>query len=155
MKLNDLIAPERIVPALRVSSKKQLLQELARRAAQALDRHERDIADAILQRERLGSTALGNGIAVPHARLAGLARVVGLFARLERPVEFDAPDGLPVDLVFLLLAPEGAGADHLTALARVSRLLRDGVMREKLRGTDSREALYALLTDRAASNEAA
>jgi len=153
--LNDLIAPERIVPALRVSSKKQLLQELARRAAQALDRHERDIADAIVQRERLGSTALGNGIAVPHARLPGLARVVGLFARLERPVEFDAPDGLPVDLVFLLLAPEGAGADHLTALARVSRLLRDAVMREKLRGTDSREALYALLTDRAASNEAA
>jgi nitrogen PTS system EIIA component len=155
VKLNDLIALERVVPALRISTKKQLLQELARRAAQTLGRHERDIADAILQRERLGSTALGNGIAVPHARLAGLDRVVGLFARLERPVEFDAPDGQPVDLVFLLLAPEGAGADHLTALARVSRLLRDGVMREKLRGTDSREALYALLTDRAASNEAA
>jgi nitrogen PTS system EIIA component len=155
VKLNDLIAPERVVPALRVSTKKQVLQELARRAAQTLARHERDIADAILQRERLGSTALGNGIAVPHARVAGLSRVVGFFARLERPVEFDAPDGQPVDLVFLLLAPEGAGADHLTALARVSRLLRNAVVREKLRGTDSREALYALLTDRTASDEAA
>jgi nitrogen PTS system EIIA component len=155
VRLNDLIALERIVPALRVSTKKQLLQELARRAGLTLGRHERDIADAILQRERLGSTALGNGIAVPHARLAGLDRVVGLFARLERPVEFDAPDEQPVDLVFLLLAPEGAGADHLTALARVSRLLRDPVMRGKLRGTDRSEALYALLTDRAESNEAA
>jgi len=155
VKLNDLIAPDRVVPALRASTKKQVLQELARRAATALGRHERDIADAILQRERLGSTALGNGIAVPHARLAGLGRVVGVFARLERAVEFDAPDGQPVDLVFLLLAPEGAGADHLTALARVSRLLRDALVREKLRGTEGREALYALLTDRAASNEAA
>ncbi len=155
MKLNDLIAPERVIPALRASTKKQVLQEVARRAAQTIGRHERDIADAILQRERLGTTALGNGIAVPHARLAGIGRVVGVFARLERPVDFDAPDGQAVDLVFLLLAPEGAGADHLTALARVSRLLRDPVVREKLRGTESSEALYALLTDRAASNEAA
>ncbi len=155
MKLDDLIAPERVIPALRASTKKQVLQEVARRAAQTIGRHERDIADAILQRERLGTTALGNGIAVPHARLAGVGRVVGVFARLARPVDFDAPDGQAVDLVFLLLAPEGAGADHLTALARVSRLLRDSVVREKLRGTDSGEALYALLTDRAASNEAA
>ena len=155
MEIFDLIAPERVIASLHASGKKQVLQELARRAAPALGRHEREIYDVLLERERLGSTALGNGVAVPHARLAWLKRIFGLFARLERPVDFDAPDSVPVDLVFLLIAPEGAGADHLKALARVSRLFRAPDMREKLRGTDAPDGLYALMTDAAASGQAA
>jgi PTS system nitrogen regulatory IIA component len=141
----ELVAPERIIPALAASSKRQLLEELAARAGALVGRHEREIFDVLLQRERLGTTAVGRGVAVPHARLAGLDRVFGLFARCAPPVAFDAPDGAPVDLVFLLLAPEGAGADHLEALARVSRLLRDEGLCRKLRGARDAAALYALL----------
>ena len=151
MDVSDLITPQSVVAALHATSKKQVLQELAKRAAQLTGLHERTVFDALLERERLGSTGLGAGIAVPHGRFAALDRIRGLFARLERPVDFDAVDGEKVDLVFLILAPESAGADHLKALARVTRLLRDRTVREKLRGTDNPEALYALLTDRAAS----
>jgi nitrogen PTS system EIIA component len=151
----DLVTPERVVASLKATSKKQALQELARRAAQLLGRHEREVFDLLLQRERLGPTAMGNGVALPHGRLAGLDGVFGLFARLAQPLDFEAVDGRPVDLVFLLLAPESAGADHLKALARVSRLFRDAGLREKLRGTESAVALYALLTDEAASSQAA
>jgi PTS system nitrogen regulatory IIA component len=154
MEITDLITPERVIASLRVTAKKQVLQELAKRAAPLCGLAERAIYDVLLERERLGSTGLGNGIAIPHGKLAGLPRLFGVFARLERPVDFEAVDGQPVDLVFLLLAPETAGADHLKALARVSRLLRERTMREKLRGTDSAEALYALLTDRAATHAA-
>jgi PTS system nitrogen regulatory IIA component len=151
MDVSDLITPQSVVAALHATSKKQVLQELAKRAAQLTGLHERTVFDALLERERLGSTGLGAGIAVPHGRFAALDRIRGLFARLERPVDFDAVDGEKVDLVFLILAPESAGADHLKALARVTRLLRDRTVREKLRGTDNPEALYALLTDRTAS----
>jgi PTS system nitrogen regulatory IIA component len=116
---------------------------------------ERDIFDVLLQRERLGSTGLGQGVAIPHGKLRGLKRIVGLFARLAEPIDFDAVDGLPVDIVFLLLAPEGAGADHLKALARISRLLRDGTAVEKLRASRDAAALYALLTEGEASSHAA
>jgi PTS system nitrogen regulatory IIA component len=102
----------------------------------------------LVERERLGSTGMGQGIAIPHGRLAGLARIVGLFARLETPVAYDAVDDQPVDLVFLLLAPEGAGADHLKALAKVSRLLRNQPACEKLRAASKPEVLYALLTEK-------
>jgi PTS system nitrogen regulatory IIA component len=98
-----------------------------------------------LQREKLGSTGIGNGIAIPHGKLAKIERLFGLFARLDRPVDFDALDGQPVDLVFLLLAPEGAGADHLKALARVARLLRDRDIARKLRDSRDAEAIYAVL----------
>ena len=109
---------------------------------------ERTIYDVLIERERLGSTGIGRGIGIPHGRLPGLDTLSGIFARLDRPVPFDAIDDQPVDLIFLLLAPEGAGADHLKALARVSRLLRDRTVCEKLRGTDNADALYALLIDR-------
>jgi PTS system nitrogen regulatory IIA component len=107
-----------------------------------------------MERERLGTTGVGNGIAIPHGKLANLDKLYGLFARLEKPIDFQAIDKQPVDLIFLLLAPESAGADHLKALARVSRLLRDKQVCEKLRGTDSQEALFALLTESAATQAA-
>src|SRR6201997_5677940 len=147
MEIVDLISPEGVVPNLRATSKKQALQELARRAADLTGLQERAIFDVLLERERLGTTGVGNGIAIPHGKLPNLSRLHGLFARLEKPINFDSIDEQPVDLIFLLLAPESAGADHLKALARVSRLLRDKPTREKLRGTDSAEGLYALLTD--------
>lgn len=154
MNIADLISPAAVVPRLRVGGKKQLLQELAKRAAELSGFGERQIFDVLLERERLGSTGVGNGIAIPHGRLPGLQRLHGLFARVEPPVDFDAVDQQPVDLVFLLLAPEAAGADHLKALARVSRLLRDSQVCEKLRGAESRDALYALLTEAPASHAA-
>jgi nitrogen PTS system EIIA component len=154
MDIADLLAPSGVIANLRVSNKRQALQELAKRAATLSGRHERAIFDVLLERERLGTTGIGMGTAVPHGRLAGLPRPYGLFARLERPIDFEAIDNQPVDLAFLLLTPETAGADHLKALARISRLLRDRVMCDKLRGTDRADALYALLTDRAASHAA-
>ncbi len=115
---------------------------------------ERQIYDVLAEREGLGSTGIGKGIAIPHGKLAELPRLYGLFARLERPIPFEAIDDQPVDLVFVLLAPTGAGAEHLRALARVSRLLRDSAICQKLRGTDNADALYALLTDRSESHAA-
>ena len=146
MTITDLVAPEAILPALKVNSKKQALQELAARAAALTAQNERAIFEVLLQREKLGTTAVGYGVAIPHGKLPKLEKLFGLFARLERPIDFEAMDSQPVDLVFLLLAPEGAGADHLKALARVSRLLRDGSMCEKLRGTETADGLYMLLT---------
>jgi PTS system nitrogen regulatory IIA component len=155
MEIEDLLSsPTQVMPRLKVSSKKQALQELARRAAEITGVHERQIFDVLLERERLGTTGVGNGIAIPHGKLADVKQMFGLFARLEHPVDFEAIDEQPVDLIFLLLAPEGAGADHLKALARVSRLLRDRAICEKLRGADQAEAIYALLTDRAHSHAA-
>jgi PTS system nitrogen regulatory IIA component len=151
MDISDLITPDSVIASLRATSKKQILQELARRAAPIVDLHERRVFDVLIERERLGSTGVGMGIAIPHGKLFELRRLHGLFARLERPVDFAAVDDRPVDLIFVLLAPESAGADHLKALARVSRLLRNAAICEKLRGTDSADALYALLTDATAS----
>ncbi len=146
MPLNDLVAPNAMIPALKVNNKKQALQELSSRAAELTGQNERGILDILLQREKLGSTAVGSGIAIPHGKLPKLARLFGLFARLERPIDFDALDGAPVDLIFLLLAPEGAGADHLKALARVARLLRDPETARKLRDSRDLDAIYAVLT---------
>jgi PTS system nitrogen regulatory IIA component len=155
MQLADLIGPEAVIAALKVKNKKQLLQELAARAAKLTGLQERDIFDTLLQRERLGSTGLGQGIAIPHGKFVGLRRIVGVFARLAQPVDFDAVDGAPVDIVFLLLAPEGAGADHLKALARISRLLREGQAVDKLRASRDAAALYAVLTESDAKPHAA
>ena len=149
MEISDLITPDSIFPKLPVTSKKQALQELAKRASNISELNERVIFDALIERERLGTTGVGNGIAIPHGKLAGLDRLHGLFARLDKPIEFDSIDEHPVDLIFLLLAPECAGADHLKALARVSRLLRDRATCEKLRGSEDPDALYALLTETA------
>ena len=141
----DLVSPNAIIPAMKVNGKKQALQEIAAKAASLTGQNERAILEILLQREKLGSTGVGNGVAIPHGKLPKLGNVFGLFARLERPVDFEALDGQPVDLIFLLLAPEGAGADHLKALARVARLLRDPEVARKLRASNGAEALYAVL----------
>lgn len=154
MEIADLISPQSVIPNLRATSKKQALQDLARRAAELTGLNERAVFDVLLERERLGTTGVGNGIAIPHGKLPSMERLYGLFARLERPINFDSIDEQPVDLIFLLLAPESAGADHLKALARVSRLLRDKSVCEKLRGTDTADGLYALLTESPASRAA-
>lgn len=147
MEISDLITPARVIPALKVTSKKQALQELSRICAEFTELDERAIFEVLIERERLGTTGVGGGVAIPHGKLAGLQRLYGLFARLDQPIDYDAVDEQPVDLIFLLLAPESAGADHLKALARVSRKLRDQETCEKLRGSDSADALYALLTE--------
>jgi PTS system nitrogen regulatory IIA component len=154
MDLGDLIKPEDIFPALRTSSKRQLLQDLSERAEMRTGIPARQIFDTLLQRERLGSTGVGRGIAIPHGKLPGLKRITGLFARLDKPIEFEALDDEPVDIVFLLLAPEGSGADHLKALARIARVMREPSTVEKLRDTHDAAAIYSLLTDTPASNAA-
>lgn len=148
MEIADLLIPRGVLAQLRVSNKRAVLQEIARRAGNMTGIAERRIYDVLAERERLGSTGIGRGLAVPHGKLPELTRLYGLFARLERPIPFEAIDDQPVDLVFALLAPADAGAEHLRALARVSRLLRNGAICQKLRGTDNADALYALLTDR-------
>src|SRR5205814_555524 len=145
MTITDLVAPEAILPALKVNSKKQALQELAARAASLTGQNERSVFEVLLQREKLGTTAVGYGVAIPHGKLPKLEKLVGLFARLERAIDFEALDGQPVDLIFLLLAPETAGADHLKALARVARLLREGDVVAKLRQSRDADAIYAVL----------
>lgn len=146
MAITDLVAPEAILPALKVISKKQALQELSARAAALTGLSEKAIFEVLLQREKLGTTAVGGGVAIPHGKLPKLDRIFGLFARLERPIDFEAMDGQPVDLIFLLLAPEGAGADHLKALAKVARLMRDQDLAAKLRASRDAQALYAVLS---------
>jgi nitrogen PTS system EIIA component len=146
MEMIDLLAPRGVIATLRVGNKKQALQEIARRAATITGVPERRIVDVLTEREKMGSTGIGKGIAIPHGKLAELTQLYGVFARLERPIPFEAIDDQPVDLLFTLLAPAEAGAEHLRALARVSRLLRDAATCQKLRGTDNADALYALLT---------
>jgi PTS system nitrogen regulatory IIA component len=147
MPLLDFLDPQAVLPALRVNGKKQALQELAFQAARLTGLAESAIYEALLQRERLGSTGVGEGIAIPHGKLPGLDKIFGLVARLDKPVDFEALDGQPVDVLFLLLAPEGAGADHLKALARVARVLREPGLIERLRATRDAAALYAIMTE--------
>ena len=154
MELGDLLAPEGVFPSLKARSKQQALQELSQRADELTGLLARDIFDTLLQRERLGSTGLGRGIAIPHVKLRSLERIVCLFARLDQPIDFEALDSEPVDLVFLLLAPEHAGGDHLKALARISRLLREPRTIERLRAAKDKAALVAVLTAPAASHAA-
>jgi nitrogen PTS system EIIA component len=147
MNISDLLAPDSVVAALKVQSKKQLLQELASRAAAITNHAERRIFETLVERERLGTTGVGQGVAIPHGRLSDLKNIAGLFVRLDSPIDYSSVDNQPVDLVFMLLAPEGAGADHLKALARVSRLLRNQATCEKLRAARSAEAIFAILTE--------
>ncbi|KAF0231838.1 MAG: PTS system nitrogen regulatory IIA [Beijerinckiaceae bacterium] len=154
MTVAALITPESVVAGIKGNGKKQVLQELSLHLARVSGLSDRAIFETLLQRERLGTTGVGQGIAIPHGRIAGLDRLVGLFARLSRPVDFDALDGEPVDLVFVLLAPEDAGADHLQALARVARLFRGPAVAQKLRQTEDPAALYAILTADNASRAA-
>ena len=146
MKIADLIVPDRVIVPMHVSDKAQLLRELSRRTARLLPIDPQAIVDALQAREVLGSTGIGHGIAVPHARMKGLQQMFGLFARLERPIDFDAIDGQPVDLVFLLLVPDRAGNEHLAALAAVARQLRDRKVAAQLRAVATRGELYDALT---------
>jgi len=156
VEIADLLSgPDAVLASVKASGKKALLADLAAKAAQLYKLDERRLFDRLLERERLGSTGIGGGIAIPHGRMPGLAKPVGLFARLGHPVDFDSIDERPVDSVFLLLAPEGAGADHLKALARVSRLLRDRSLVDKLRATENADALYALLVETLPAQSAA
>jgi nitrogen PTS system EIIA component len=143
----EFLTPEAVAPAVRARGKKQLLQELSAQAASLAGLEERLVFETLLQRERLGSTGIGEGIAIPHCKIPGLARLFGLVARLEKPVEFEALDRQPVEIVFLLLAPEGAGADHLKALARVARVLREPGIRDRIRAARDANAIYAILSE--------
>jgi nitrogen PTS system EIIA component len=154
MPLIDILAPDAVIGSLRVNGKKQALQELSERAAKVSGLPPREIFDSLLQRERLGSTGVGDGIAIPHGKMMKCGRIFGIFARLERPIDFDALDGLPVDLLFLLIAPENAGADHLKALAAIARALRDPDLAAKLRKTRDPSALFSLLTQAPTSHAA-
>lgn len=145
MDISDFLQNDAVI-TLRASSKKQLLQDLAKQAKILTGLNDAKIFEVLLEREKLGSTGLGKGVAIPHGKLSGLSSLQGIFAKLEKPIDFDSVDNSPVDLVFLLLAPEQAGADHLTALARVSRYLRKQDNCEKLRNTDDQDGLYILLT---------
>lgn len=145
--MDNLLTVDAIAASLKATSKKQALQEIARLAAPAIGQDERLVFDVLLQRERLGTTGVGHGVAIPHGKIAGVPGVCGFFAKLCRPVDFDAVDDEPVDLIFALFAPEGAGADHLKSLARISRLLRDGALRTRLRGCETPDAIFSLLND--------
>ena len=145
MDLSDLLKPEAVLPSLHAQSKKQVLQEMCHVVAGLTGLPEREVFDTILQRERLGSTGVGHGVAIPHGKLRPIDRLVGVFARLARPVDFDALDEQPVDLAFLLLAPESAGADHLKALARIARVLRDSSVAQRLRDAADARQLYEIL----------
>jgi PTS system nitrogen regulatory IIA component len=147
MELNEILGVEAVRAPLKATSKKRLLQELSDFAAETYDVPAETVYKALLDREALGPTGVGRGVAIPHARFTGVDRVLGLFVRLEKPVDFEAIDKQPVDLVFTLLAPESAGADHLKALARVSRTLRSESVCSKLRSTFDPSALYAILTE--------
>jgi nitrogen PTS system EIIA component len=155
MTLQDIIDARAILPNLKVQNKKQLLQELSQALSSLVAIDSRVIFEKLLQREKLGSTGLGQGIAIPHGRLPSITRVYGVFARLQTPIAFESVDGEPVDLAFALISPEHAGADHLTALARVSRMFRDSTTLKKLRGTENIDGLYAILTQPALSTATA
>ena len=154
MNIEDILEPGSVIANLHATSKKQVLQELSKAAGEILKTDARQVFDILVERERLGSTGVGSGLVIPHGKLPGLDHLQGVFARLEKPVDFDSIDDEPVDLVFLLLAPEGAGADHLKALAGIARLFREAEVVNKLRASSDKSALYAVLTEGATPDAA-
>jgi PTS system nitrogen regulatory IIA component len=152
--LSDLLRPEGVLKDVAAANKKTIFQQLAASAARRSATSLASTSSVSAAREKLGSTGFGGGVAIPHAKLDGMAGVAGVFVRLAQPIEFDAVDDLPVDLVFMLLSPTAAGADHLKALARVSRRMRDRPFLAKLRGAGSPDALYALFSADAARDAA-
>ena len=154
MNMSEILRPEAVYSPLKVQSKKRLFQEMAQGAAALLNLRESDILSTLLERETLGPTGVGHGVALPHGRLAGLGTVEGLFFRLETPIDFDSVDRKPVDLVFCLLAPEDAGASHLRALAQVSRLMRSEQICSKIRSTREPQAIFSIMTTEEASEAA-
>ena len=147
MSLSEILSPQAVLPLVKAQSKKHLLQEMSQALGTVVGVDHRIIFETLLTREKLGSTGLGQGIAIPHGRLPSIGKVYGLFAKLAAPIDFDSVDGEPVDLVFVLLSPDHAGADHLKALAKISRLLRASSTLAKLRGAATAEGLYAILTE--------
>lgn len=147
MKISEIMSVNSIVLSIKANNKRQLLQELAKKASEVSGINDRTIFDTILERENLGSTGFGGGTALPHGRLEELNKVYGIFARLNTPIDFDSIDGKPVDLVFLLISPESSGADHLTALAQISRILKDEATCTKLRAAADKEEIHALLNN--------
>jgi nitrogen PTS system EIIA component len=147
MPFIDILVPDAVMPSLKASSKKQALQEISRFAADLLGVDDSTVYDLVMQRERVGTTGVGHGVAIPHGKMAKLDDIRGFFARLDRPLDFEAVDGKPVDLIFLLLAPEEAGADHLKALARVARALHDPELLKKIRACHNGDCIYTLLTE--------
>ena len=147
MDLSSFIKPEHVFVSLATTTKKQVLQELADRSAEALGLESREIFEGLLERERLGSTGVGHGVAIPHTKLDALDGIFSMFLKLGTAIDFDAEDNQPVDLIWLLLAPTGAGADHVKTLQRVSRLLRDDATREKIRAESDATAIHALLIE--------
>jgi PTS system nitrogen regulatory IIA component len=145
MDIEALLDRRAITPKVSASTKRQALSLLAETSARRFGLDAGEVLEALTAREQVGSTGVGFGVALPHARLDGLSRTRGLFMRLEAPVDYDAVDGQPVDLLFCLLAPANAGSEHLQALARVSRLLRQSELRQQLRQARTIDALYALL----------
>ena len=154
MGLENLLAADAILPVTRVSSKKQALLEISERAAAVSGLKERDIFDGLWQRESLGSTGVGEGIAIPHAKIPKIGRIFGVLARLEKPIEYDATDGVPVDIIFALIAPESAGADHLKALAQIARTFRDEKLMAALRQTRDSVGIFSLLTSESTQDAA-
>jgi PTS system nitrogen regulatory IIA component len=145
MQLADFLDFDAIKTSLPGGNKRSLLQQLANLAAQRLGLDASAIHASLVEREQLGSTGFGQGVAIPHGKIEGLSRIYGLFARLSEPLDYKAIDGRPVDLVFLLLSPVDAGAEHLKALAAISRVTRNGATLEKMRGARSSDALAAVL----------
>ncbi|MGD9656832.1 MAG: PTS sugar transporter subunit IIA [Methylocystis sp.] len=148
MRPTDLVSPDSVCASLKATTKKHLLQELSDKAAKICGLPAREIFDALLHRERLGSTGIGDGIAIPHGKLSKLKGICGIFGRLDRPVDFGSLDGAPVDLVFMILTPESSGADHLKALACAARMLRDPGLVATMRATRDDDALYSLVAQR-------
>ena len=146
MAITAFLTSDHVICGLRVADKPQLLQELARRASEYLEIPQKTVLEALQRRENLGSTGLGEGFALPHASVSGLKTMFGMFAKLNRPIAFEAIDGKPVDLVFLLLIPEEAGGAHVAALAAISRLVRDPACAAAVRKANNAAALYAVLT---------
>jgi len=155
MELAEILAERAVLCCTDVKTKRQLFEELAERAAELTGHDSAEILDAIVSREELGSTGLGNGIAIPHGKIAGLGQVTALVARLDHPIDFDSVDDQPVDIVVMLLAPAGAGAEHLKALSRVARLLRTESVVDELRQADTPEQLRQIFTSQATTDYAA
>mgnify|MGYP001602565899 CR=1 FL=1 len=155
MDISDILAPQAVFDGLKASNKKKLISEIAAHAAAIANLNVNTVFETLWEREKLSSTGVGHGIAIPHARMGKLERIVGVFAHLDEAVDFESIDEAPVDLVFALLTPTDAGADHLKALARVSRLMRNAAFCEKLRAANGRTELYALLTEPTAGVQAA
>ena len=147
MNISDIMTEKNIIIGIKANSKREFLQELATAAAKISGLDERTIFDTLLERENLGSTGFGEGTALPHGRFEGLQHICVLFAKTAYPVEFDSIDGKPIDMAFVLLSPEGNGADHLTALAKLSRIMKDETLCNKLRQIDKPIEIFALLND--------